>query len=37
MNRSLAGKVTDEVALDLVGLPLPQLETRVRGVLGWAA
>jgi len=37
MNRSLAGKVTDEVALDLVGLPLPQLESRVRSVLGWAA
>jgi protein required for attachment to host cells len=37
MNRSLAGKVTDEVALDLVGLPLPQLESRLRDVLGWAA
>lgn len=37
MNRSLAGKVTDEVALDLVGLPLPQLESRLRNVLGWAA
>jgi len=37
MNRSLAGKVTDEVALDLVGLPLPQLEARLRDVLGWAA
>jgi protein required for attachment to host cells len=37
MNRSLAGKITDEVALDLVGLPLPQLESRLRDVLGWAA
>jgi len=37
MNRSLAGKVTDDVALDLVGLPLPQLESRLRSVLGWAA
>ena len=37
MRKSMAGKVADEVALDLVGLPLPQLETRVRDVLGWAA
>lgn len=37
MNRAVAGKVTDEVSLDLVGMPLPQLEARLRGVLGWAA
>ena len=37
MNKTLAGKVVQEVSLDLVGLPLPQLEARVRGVLGWAA
>ena len=37
MNKTLAGKVVHELALDLVGLPLPQLEGRVRGELGWAA
>jgi len=37
MNKGVSGKVTDEVALDLVGLSLPQLESRVRNVLGWAA
>ena len=37
MDRSLAGRVADEISLDLVGLPLNQLEPRVREVLGWAA
>ena len=37
MHRALSDRVTDEVSLDLVGLPLNRLESRVRGVLGWAA
>jgi protein required for attachment to host cells len=37
MTRTVSDRVADEVSLDLVGLPLHQLETRVRGVLGWAA
>jgi len=35
MGKVLLSKVDREVSLDLVGLPLPQLETRVRDVLGW--
>lgn len=37
MNKAVSGRIADEISLDLVGLPLPQLETRVRDVLGWAA
>jgi protein required for attachment to host cells len=37
MTRSLSGRIADEISLDLVSLPLPQLESRVRDVLGWAA
>jgi len=37
MNRSVGSRVADEVSLDLVGLPLNQLEPRLRQVLGWAA
>ena len=37
MTRSVSGRIADEISLDLVSLPLPQLESRVRGVLGWAA
>jgi len=37
LNKAVASRVSDEVALDLVRLPLPQLETRLRSVLGWAA
>ena len=37
MNKAVEGKVTEEVALDLVRLPLSQLEPRLKQVLGWAA
>jgi protein required for attachment to host cells len=37
MNKSTGSRVADEVSLDLVGLPLNQLEPRLRQVLGWAA
>jgi protein required for attachment to host cells len=37
MNKSVEGKVAEEVALDLVRLPLNQLEPRLKQVLGWAA
>ena len=37
MTRSVSGRIADEISLDLVSLPLPQLESRVRDVLGWAA
>jgi protein required for attachment to host cells len=37
MNKAVEGKVTEEVALDLVKLPLSQLEPRLKQVLGWAA
>jgi len=37
MTKGLADKVERGVSLDLVGLPLSQLETRLRDVLGWAA
>lgn len=36
MNRSVADRVTDEVALDLVSLPSSQLEPRLKKLLGWA-
>jgi len=37
MDKSVGSKVAEEVTLDLVGLPLNQLEPRLRQVLGWAA
>ena len=37
MDRAVSGRVADEISLDLVRLPLQQLEARVRGVLGWAS
>lgn len=35
MGKSLANRVTDEFKLDLAGLPLNELESRVRAALGW--
>lgn len=35
MSKSLAGRVTDELTLDLARLPLNELEPRVCSVLGW--
>lgn len=37
MNRTVADRVADEVALDLVSLPQNQLEPRLKKLLGWAA
>jgi len=37
MDKSVSSKLAEEVTLDLVGLPLNQLEPRLRQVLGWAA
>jgi len=37
MDHAVSERVADELSLDLVRLPLPQLETRVREALGWAA
>ena len=37
MHKVVSDRVADEVSLDLVGMPLNQLETRLRGMLGWAA
>ena len=37
LQKGVSGKIADAVSLDLVRLPLPQLETRLRDVLGWAA
>ena len=37
MSKPLAGRVTEELTLDLAGLPLNKLEPRVRIVLGWKA
>ena len=37
MTRSVGSKVAEEVSLDLVRLPLNQLEPRLKQVLGWAA
>jgi len=37
MDKSVGSKLAEEVTLDLVGLPLNQLEPRLRQVLGWAA
>ena len=37
MHKAVSDRVADEVSLDLVGMPLNQLETRLRGMLGWAA
>ena len=36
MSKSLAARVTDELNLDLVGMPLDSLEQRIRAALGWA-
>lgn len=36
MAKSLSGRVTDEITLDLSGLPLNELEPRVRSVMGWS-
>jgi len=36
MSKSLSAKVTDELNLDLVGLPLNSLEQKIRAALGWA-
>jgi protein required for attachment to host cells len=35
MSKSLSARVTDELNLDLVGLPLDSLEQRIRAALGW--
>jgi protein required for attachment to host cells len=37
LNRTVAARVADEVALDLVSLPPNQLEPRLKKLLGWAA
>jgi protein required for attachment to host cells len=37
MGKALADRVTAQSTLDLVGLPLQQLELRVQQVLGWKA
>ena len=37
LHKGVSGKIADEISLDLVQLPLPQLETRLRDALGWAA
>ena len=37
MDKSVGGKLENEVSLDLVKLPLQQLEPRLKQVLGWAA
>lgn len=36
MSKSLSASVTDELNLDLVGMPLASLEQRIRAALGWA-
>jgi protein required for attachment to host cells len=36
LNRTVAARVADEVALDLVSLPPNQLEPRLKKLLGWA-
>lgn len=36
MSKSLSARVTDELNLDLVGIPLDSLEQRIRAALGWA-
>jgi protein required for attachment to host cells len=35
MSKSLANRVCDELNLDLAGLPLNKLESRIRTILGW--
>ena len=37
MTKSVGSKIAEEVSLDLVRLPLNQLEPRLKQVLGWAA
>jgi protein required for attachment to host cells len=37
MSKALTARVTDELNLDLVGIPLNSLEKRVRAKLGWSA
>lgn len=36
MSKSLASRVSDELNLDLAGLPLNKLEPRIRAILGWS-
>jgi len=36
MSKSLAARVTDELNLDLAGMPLDSLEQKIRAALGWA-
>lgn len=36
MKKALTARVTDELNLDLVGIPLNSLEKRVRAKLGWS-
>jgi protein required for attachment to host cells len=36
MSKSLSARVTDELNLDLIGLPPDSLEQRIRAALGWA-
>ena len=35
MSKSLASRISDELNLDLTGLPLNKLEPRIRAILGW--
>jgi hypothetical protein len=35
MSKSLTGKVTNELNLDVVGLPLDSLQKKVRSLLNW--
>ena len=35
MSKSLANRVSDDLNQDLVGLPLNELEPRIRAILGW--
>lgn len=36
MSKSLASRISDELNLDLAGLPLNKLEPRIRAILGWS-
>ena len=35
MSKTLSARVTEELALDLVGLPIDRLEPKVKAALGW--
>jgi protein required for attachment to host cells len=35
MSKSLSNRVSEELNLDLAGLPLNELEPRIRAILGW--